>query len=85
MTANLGGRCVDVAGEVVTLDSYYFNNRTRSARFQGQWLVCETAGFRGECRVLAGTVTDFAKEGLTRVSSLHPVAPPRRPVRRPRR
>jgi hypothetical protein len=66
------GRQFTVHGDVSNLPSH-MNDRARSARFEGRWLVCEHADFGGNCQELSGDVPVLNNYGLAeRVSSLRP-------------
>src|SRR3712207_5206638 len=46
---NYTGRQVTVFGEERNFSSIGFNDRARSARASGSWLICEDSEFRGRC------------------------------------
>ena len=67
---NFGGRSVTVYGEESNFSRIGFNDRARSARANGSFLVCEDLDFRGRCERVAGEVRDLSYVGLSgRVSS----------------
>jgi hypothetical protein len=45
-----------VQGENGNLSGVGFNDRVRSARFEGTWTVCADANFRGRCETVSGAV-----------------------------
>jgi hypothetical protein len=53
---NFQGRSIVVTGENGNLDGIGFNDRARSARFEGVWTVCPDANFRGRCETVSGAV-----------------------------
>ena len=66
------GRQYTVTSEVTNLPGH-INDRARSARFEGRWLVCEHADFGGNCQELSGDIPALNNYGLAeRVSSLRP-------------
>lgn len=67
---NFRGRAVTVFGEENNLNDLSFNDRARSARTNGAFVVCEDADFRGRCERIAGAISDLGRIGLTgRISS----------------
>lgn len=67
---NFGGRSVTVYGEENNFVEIGFNDRARSARAEGSFLVCEDVDFRGRCERVSGAVRDLEYVGLSgRVSS----------------
>ena len=67
---NFGGRSVTVYGEENNFSDIGFNDRARSARANGSFLVCEDLDFRGRCERISGNVRDLEYMGLGgRVSS----------------
>ena len=67
---NFGGRSVTVYGEENNFLEIGFNDRARSARANGSFLVCEDVDFRGRCERVSGDVRDLGYVGLAgRVSS----------------
>ncbi|MFN3522204.1 MAG: beta/gamma crystallin-related protein [Phenylobacterium sp.] len=68
---NFEGRSVDVYASEENLSGLRFNDKARSARFQGEWRVCEDAGFGGRCQTVRGDVPDLNRIGMAeRISSL---------------
>lgn len=68
---NFEGRSVDIYGDEENLSGLRFNDKARSARFQGQWRVCEDAGYGGRCQEVRGDVADLNRIGMAeRISSL---------------
>jgi hypothetical protein len=68
---NFQGRSVDIYSSDENLDGIRFNDRARSARFQGEWRVCENAGYGGRCAQVRGEVSDLNRIGMAeRISSL---------------
>ena len=64
------GRSVTVYGEENNFVEIGFNDRARSARANGSFLVCEDVDFRGRCERVSGDVRDLGYVGLSgRVSS----------------
>jgi hypothetical protein len=53
---NFQGRSILIQGENGNLDGVSFNDRARSARFEGAWSVCADANFRGHCETVTGAV-----------------------------
>ena len=67
---NFGGRSVTVYGEQTNFSRIDFNDRARSARANGSFLICEDSEFRGRCERVSGDVRDLNYYGLSgRVSS----------------
>ena len=67
---NFGGRSVTVQGEQTNFSRIDFNDRARSARANGSFMICEDAEFRGRCERVSGDVRDLNYYGLSgRVSS----------------
>ena len=67
---NFGGRSVTVHGDENNLADIGFNDRARSARAQGSFLVCEDLDYGGRCERVSGNVRDLEYLGLGgRVSS----------------
>lgn len=68
---NFEGRSVDIYADEENLSGLRFNDKARSARFQGQWRVCEDAGYGGRCQEVRGDVADLNRIGMAeRISSL---------------
>jgi hypothetical protein len=62
--ANFRGRSVVVTGENGNLDGVGFNDRARSARFEGAWTVCADSNFRGRCETVSGSVA-YLPQGIS--------------------
>jgi hypothetical protein len=68
---NFTGRQVTVYGEERNFERLGFNDRARSARTNGSFLVCENSEFRGRCERLSGSVRSLDYLGLNaRISSV---------------
>jgi len=67
---NFQGRSVMVNRENGNLDGVGFNDRARSARFEGTWRICEDANYRSRCETLTGAVPDLRRTGIQGASSL---------------
>jgi hypothetical protein len=66
-----GGRSVVLTGPTPNFNDVGFNDRARSAKVQGRWLLCQDGGFRGQCRAFdSDTPTLFGLNG--KVSSARP-------------
>ncbi len=64
------GRSVTIDGESRNMTVNGFNDRARSARFDGRWRICEDSEFRGRCETVSGSVRDLRTYQLDgRVSS----------------
>lgn len=71
---NFQGRSVTIAQSAADLGDWRFNDRARSARFDGRWLICEHDDFKGRCQEVRGDVPDLNRYGLAeQISSLEPV------------
>lgn len=66
---NFQGRSVVVTREEGNLSNVGFNDRARSARFEGTWRVCEDASYRGRCETFVGSVPNLSLR-ISGVSSL---------------
>jgi hypothetical protein len=54
-----------------SLGFYNFNNRARSARVVGRWMVCDRPNFRGSCRTINSSRSSFSSMGMSgRISSV---------------
>ena len=68
---NFEGRRVEVFASEGNLSNIGFNDRARSARFEGQWRICENASYGGRCQDVQGEVADLNRIGMAeRISSL---------------
>lgn len=65
---NFQGRSILVTRENNNLDGAGFNDRARSARFNGTWSVCADANFRGHCETVSGSVA-YLPPGLNGTAS----------------
>lgn len=75
------GNSVTITQPAPDLGKWRFNDRARSARFEGRWLICEHDSFRGRCQEVRGDIANLQSLGLMeQVSSLEPVGRPRPPV-----
>ena len=75
------GNSVTITQSASDLGKWRFNDRTRSARFEGRWLICEHGSFRGRCQEVRGDIANLQSLGLMeQVSSLEPVGRPRAPI-----
>ncbi|MFN3229581.1 MAG: beta/gamma crystallin-related protein [Asticcacaulis sp.] len=68
------GRSITLTREEFDLNSRGFNDAASSVRVSGgAWEVCDDAGFRGNCRILTGSVRSLGAMGLNdKVSSVRP-------------
>ncbi len=67
---NFTGRAVTVFGFEGDFTRIGFNDRARSARAQGRFVLCEDIQFRGRCEQISGSVRSLEYLGLNgRVSS----------------
>ena len=67
---NFTGREITLYGEERDLSRVGFNDRARSARTNGAFVVCEDSEYRGRCERLSGSVRSLAQLGLNaRISS----------------
>jgi len=65
------GRSIVLTDVAPNFNDYNFNDRARSARVQGRWLLCQDGGFRGQCRSFdRDTPTLYGLNG--KVSSARP-------------
>jgi len=68
---NFQGRSYVVYGRNDGLGSTGFEDQARSARFEGDWTICEDDNFQGHCERVSGDVPDLARYGLSgEISSL---------------
>lgn len=74
------GNAVTITQSAPDLGKWRFNDRARSARFEGRWLICEHDNFKGRCQEARGDVASLQSLGLMeQISSLEPVGRPRPP------
>lgn len=77
---NFQGNSVTITQSAPDLGKWRFNDRARSAKFQGRWLVCEHDNFKGRCQELRGDAPDLNPYRLAeQISSLEPVGAQRPP------
>lgn len=70
---NFEGPSVTITQSTPDLGDWRFNDRARSARFEGRWRVCEHGDFKGRCQEIEGPVADLTTYGLFgQISSLAP-------------
>lgn len=70
---NFQGRSITITGSTPDLGDWRFNDRARSAKFEGRWRICEHDDFRGRCQEVRGDVPDLTRFGLAeQISSLEP-------------
>ena len=68
---NFTGRQVTVYGEERNFERIGFNDRARSARTAGSFLLCDDSDFRGRCERLTGSIRSLDRLGLNaRISSV---------------
>ncbi|MFZ5720668.1 MAG: beta/gamma crystallin-related protein [Pseudomonadota bacterium] len=71
---NFQGRSVTITQSAPDLGDWRFNDRARSARFEGRWRICEHDDFRGRCQEVRGDVPHLNAYGLSeQISSLEAV------------
>lgn len=71
---NFQGRSVTITQAAPDLGDWRFNDRARSARFEGRWMICEHDDFKGRCQEVRGDVPHLNAFGLSeQISSLEPV------------
>jgi hypothetical protein len=71
---NFQGNSITITQSTPDLGRWRFNDRARSARFEGRWLICEHDDFRGRCQEVRGDVAHLNQFGMAeQVSSLEPV------------
>lgn len=67
---NFYGRQITISGEERDFSRIGFNDRARSARTNGSFMVCEHSEFRGRCQRISGSVRSLEGVGLSgRISS----------------
>ena len=70
---NFQGRSVTITQSAPDLGDWRFNDRARSARFDGRWIICEHDDFKGRCQEVRGDVPHLNAYGLSeQVSSMEP-------------
>jgi hypothetical protein len=67
---NFQGRSVTIVEGSPDLATWGFAARAMSARFEGEWTVCEAPELDGRCATLSGDVADLTQTGLRGVVSL---------------
>ena len=74
---NFQGNSVTITQSVSDLGKWRFNDRARSARFEGTWRICEHDQFKGRCQEVRGDVPHLNAYGLAeQITSLEPVGRP---------
>ncbi|WP_068876000.1 MULTISPECIES: beta/gamma crystallin-related protein [unclassified Phenylobacterium] len=74
---NFQGNSVTITQSAPDLGKWRFNDRARSARFEGRWLICEHDNFKGRCQEVRGEVPNLNTLGLMeQVSSIEPAGRP---------
>lgn len=77
---NFQGASVTITQSTPDLGRWRFNDRARSARFEGRWLICEHDSFKGRCQEVRGDVPDLNQYRLAeQISSLEPIGGGGRP------
>src|SRR5689334_24880323 len=67
---NFQGRSVTIVEGAPNLASWGFDSRAMSARFEGDWTVCDSPDLDGRCATVRGDVADLSQTGLGRIVSL---------------
>ncbi|MBS0410941.1 MAG: hypothetical protein JSR86_13575 [Proteobacteria bacterium] len=68
---NFQGRSYVVYGRNDGLGPTGFEDEARSARFEGDWTICEDDNYQGHCETVSGDVPDLGRYGLSgEISSL---------------
>lgn len=67
---NFQGQSVTVVEGAPDLARWGFAAKAASARFDGEWTVCDAADLDGQCTTVKGDVPDLAQIGLRRIVSL---------------
>lgn len=71
---NFQGRSITITQSAPELGDWRFNDRARSARFDGVWRICEHDDFKGRCQEVRGDVPHLNAFGMSeQISSLEPV------------
>ena len=71
------GPSVTITQSAPDLGRWRFNDRARSARFEGRWRICEHDNFKGRCQEVSGPVPTLNTYGLAeQISSMEPVGRP---------
>lgn len=67
------GHSVTIDDAVPNLDAYDFNDRARSARVRGVWLICAGKNFREDCVTIDHDVSNLSAYGMKkRAGSVRP-------------
>jgi hypothetical protein len=67
---NFQGDSVSIVNGSPDLNQWDFGGRAMSARFEGDWTVCDAANLDGRCVSLKGDVADLTRIGIGRILSL---------------
>jgi len=67
---NFQGRSITIVEGAPDLSRWGFAARAMSARFEGDWTVCEAPDLDGRCANVSGDVADLAQLGLRRILSI---------------
>ncbi len=68
-----GGQGIELLNAETDLNRFNFNDKARSARVTGRWLLCEHNDYEGSCELIDTDIFDLARFNLAgRVSSLRP-------------
>jgi hypothetical protein len=67
---NFQGRSITIVEGAPDLSRWGFAARAMSARFEGDWTVCEAPDLDGRCASVSGDVADLAQLGLRRILSI---------------
>src|SRR5215831_11917177 len=67
---NFQGRSITIVEGAPDLSRWGFAARAMSARFEGDWTVCDAPDLDGRCASVSGDVADLAQTGLPRILSL---------------
>lgn len=71
---NFQGNAVTITQSAPDLGRWRFNDRARSARFEGRWMICEHDSFKGRCQEVRGDVPHLNSYGLAeQISSMQPI------------
>ena len=64
------GRSITIVEGAPDLSRWGFAARAMSARFEGDWTVCDAPDLDGRCASVSGDVADLAELGLRRILSI---------------
>jgi hypothetical protein len=73
---NFQGRSIAIVDGSPDLAQWGFAGRAMSARFEGDWTVCDAPDLDGHCASVRGDVADLTQVGLRRIISLGDVPTP---------